>query len=126
MSNISLFSPSNVPAFARQAGQPGASGLILALSAIGSMIGGFAFGARHPRMPLARQLLVLFAVLTLVLVPAPFLTTLPALAIATFVGGAVVEDQFRVRHLLAPFSCGSNRIVHSFPKIGRASCRERV
>ena len=88
-----------VVAFVTEAGRPEASGWILALWAFGSMLGGIAFGAARPRLPLPRQVLVLTALLSLVLVPAPFVGSVPVLALTTFVGGAAVAPA-----LIATFS----------------------
>jgi predicted MFS family arabinose efflux permease len=80
----------SVVAFSEQAGRSGASGLILGLWALGSMIGGIVFGARHWRRPLSQQVMILSGVLTLALVPAPFVSTVPILAVSTFVAGVAV------------------------------------
>ena len=88
-----------VVAFSEQAGASGASGLILGLWALGSMIGGIIFGAQHWSAPLPRQVLILSAVVTLVLVPAPFITSLPVLAVVTTIGGASIAPV-----LIAAFS----------------------
>ncbi len=79
-----------VVAFTRNAGQAGASGLVLGLWAAGSAIGGILFGAQHWRRPLSQQVLVLTGGLTLVLLPAPFVSSLAALSVATFVAGMAV------------------------------------
>lgn len=89
----------SVVAFTADADQPTASGWVLALWAFGSMLAGLVFGARHVRWPLPRQVLVLTAILTLVLVPASFVRTVPALAIVTFIAGAGVAPA-----LIATFS----------------------
>ncbi len=79
-----------VVAFAEQAGQSGASGIVLGLWALGSMIGGIVFGARQWSRPLAHQVVVLTGVLALVLLPAPFVSSVLALAVTTFIAGAAV------------------------------------
>lgn len=97
----------SVVAFSRESGSPGASGLILGLWAFGSMLGGIVFGAWHWRLPLARQIVILSAILTVVLIPAPFITSLPVLAVATFLSGAAVAPA-----LIAGFSL-TERLVPS-------------
>ncbi len=97
----------SVVAFTEQAGQAGASGLVLGLWALGSMLGGIWFGSRSWRLPLARQVMVLAGVLALALVPAPFVGSVPLLALATFVGGVVVAPA-----LIATFSL-TERLVPS-------------
>jgi MFS family permease len=89
----------SVVAFTQAAGQSGASGLVLGLWALGSMAGGIAFGSRHWRVPLPRQVLVLTGLLTIVLIPAPFLASLPALAVGTVLGGVAIAPS-----LIAIFS----------------------
>jgi predicted MFS family arabinose efflux permease len=79
-----------VVAFTQRAGQAGASGLVLGLWAAGSAIGGILFGAQHWRRPLPQQLLILTAALTVVLVPPPFVGSVPVLAATTFVAGVAV------------------------------------
>jgi predicted MFS family arabinose efflux permease len=80
----------SVVAFSQEAGQPGASGIILGLWAIGSMIGGIYFGARRWHVPLPRQVMLLTGLLALVLIPAPFVRTVPLLAVSTFLAGMAV------------------------------------
>lgn len=79
-----------VVAFTSDAGQPAASGLVLALWAFGSLVGGLWFGARHWRVHLPTQALVCLLILTAVLLPVPFIRSVPVLAIATAIGGAAV------------------------------------
>ncbi len=81
------------------AGASGASGVILGLWAFASMLGGIVFGSRHWRLPLARQVMVLSGVLALVLVPAPFVGSVPLLALTTLLAGAAVAPA-----LIANFS----------------------
>jgi MFS family permease len=63
------------------------------------MLGGIVFGSRRWDLPLARQVMLLSGVLGLVLVPAPFVGTVPLLAVTTFVAGAAVAPA-----LIANFS----------------------
>jgi predicted MFS family arabinose efflux permease len=88
-----------VVAFTQQAGASGASGIILGLWAFASMLGGIVFGSRQWRLPLARQVMVLSGVLALVLVPAPFVGTVPMLGLTTLLAGAAVAPA-----LIANFS----------------------
>jgi len=96
-----------VVAFAGDRDASAASGLILGVWAFGSMLGGIVFGAQHWRLPLPRQVMVLSGVLALVLVPAPFVGTLPVLAVTTFLSGAAVAPA-----LIANFSL-TERLVPS-------------
>ena len=79
-----------VVAFTDAAGQPALAGLVLALWALGSLVGGLWFGARHWRVHLSTQAMLCLLVLTAVLLPVPFIGSVPALALATLVGGAAV------------------------------------
>ena len=77
-------------AFAEGLDQPAASGIILALWAAGSAVGGLWFGARQWSAPLPTQLVLITAVLAIVLIPAMAARTIPWLAIATVLSGAAV------------------------------------
>lgn len=89
----------SVVAFTVNAGVSGASGIILGLWAFASMLGGIVFGSRHWRLPLARQVMVLSGLLALVLVPAPFVGSVPLLGLTTLLAGAAVAPA-----LIANFS----------------------
>lgn len=80
----------SVVAFAQQSGSPQSAGLVLGVWAFGSMLGGLWFGARTWSVPWGRQMMLLPAVLVVALIPPVFVTTLPLLAFATAIGGAVV------------------------------------
>jgi predicted MFS family arabinose efflux permease len=80
----------SVVAFSEDAGRSGASGLILGLWAAGSMLGGLYFGSRKWSLDLPRQVILLTGLLSVSLIPAPFVSTLPALAVATFIAGGMV------------------------------------
>ena len=88
-----------VVAFAQEAGRSGASGLVLGVWAFGSMLAGIVFGSRHWRRPLAQQLVILTGIMALVLVPAPFVHTIPLLTVTTFIAGMAVAPS-----LIATFS----------------------
>jgi MFS family permease len=77
----------SVVAFARALDQSGSSGIILALFAAGSMVGGLWFGSRHWHIPLPQQLPILTGIFVLVLFPLPWLSTVPLLAGASIVAG---------------------------------------
>ncbi len=63
---------STVVAFTEQAGQSGASGIILGLWAFGSMLGGIVFGSRQWGRPLPQQVVILTGVLDPRAAPGPF------------------------------------------------------
>lgn len=77
----------SVVAFARELDQPGSSGLILALFAAGSMLGGLWFGSRHWHIALPQQLPILSGIFVIVLFPLPWITSVGFLAGASFVAG---------------------------------------
>jgi hypothetical protein len=77
-------------AFTVRAGTPAAGGYVLAIWALGSLVGGLWFGSRHWRIRLPTQAMLCCLVLALVLIPMPFIRSVPALAIATFISGAAV------------------------------------
>ena len=74
-------------AFTKQAGVPGAAGLLLALYAVGSLTAGLIFGALAIRASLVRQFMIAAAALALVTAPLPFLDTVWLVAIGLFVAG---------------------------------------
>lgn len=88
-----------VVAFCEDKGSPSASGVVLALWAFGSLVGGLVFGARPWQAPLPRQVVVLAGCLALVLVPTPFIGGVGVLAVATLFAGAAVAPA-----LIANFS----------------------
>ena len=99
-----------VVAFTASSGRPEAAGWVLALWAFGSMLAGLAFGAVRVRMSLPRQVVIMTMVLTLVLVPAPFVASVGAVGVlgaTTFVAGAGVAPA-----LIATFSL-TERLVPS-------------
>jgi predicted MFS family arabinose efflux permease len=79
-----------VVAFSKDAGEAGASGLILGMWAAGSMLGGLYFGSRQWSMDLPRQVILLTGVLAVSLIPAPFVRSIPVLVATTFVAGVMV------------------------------------
>ncbi len=80
----------SVVAFTERAGVAGASGIVLALWALGSMMGGLWFGARHWRTPLATQAAICMTLVMIALIPAVLVRSVPMLTLVTFIGGAAV------------------------------------
>ena len=78
-------------AFADEAGVRGWTGLLLGLYALASGVSGVFLGAIQPRMTLPRQLLVSSALLALVTLPFPFLTSPWALGVQCLVAGLAVS-----------------------------------
>ncbi len=77
-------------AFARGLNSAGATGIILAMFALGSMVGGLWFGSRHFGAPLPTQLIWTSLALFIVLVPIPFLSSVLTLSIAAGIAGTAV------------------------------------
>ena len=78
-------------AFAGQRHRPEVAGLLLALYAGGSMCAGIVYGARPPRMPLRRQLLLLSIAVPFTVIAFPFVASIPGLAVLAFLAGVVVS-----------------------------------
>lgn len=76
--------------FAQEKGVAGYTGLLLAMYSIGSLIAGFAFGARTFRTPLPGQLLAAAALLAVVSAPLALMSTPWLLGAAAFVAGFAV------------------------------------
>jgi Major Facilitator Superfamily len=93
-------------AFAAQRSEPAAAGLILALYSAGSLCAGVVFGARPPRVPLDRQLLVLALALPFSVAAFPFVGQTAALAALAFAAGVVVSptliSSFQLVETLVP------------------------
>lgn len=79
-----------VVAFTQEAGSPGASGIVLALWAFGSMLGGIWFGSRTWPLTLGRQMALLPGILAVALLPAPFAGSIIALAVITTIAGGAI------------------------------------
>jgi MFS family permease len=77
-------------AFARGLNSAGATGIILAMFALGSMFGGLWFGSRQFGAPLPTQLIWTSLALFIVLVPIPFLPSVLTLSIAAGIAGTAV------------------------------------
>jgi hypothetical protein len=77
-------------AFAREQGQPGMAGLLLALYSFGSLTGGLVFGVLDLRASLVRQYVTAACVLGVVTLPIPFLGSIWALGAGALVAGVAV------------------------------------
>jgi predicted MFS family arabinose efflux permease len=77
-------------AFARGLNAAGATGIVLAMFALGSMVGGLWFGSRHFGAPLPTQLIWTSLALVVVLSPMPFLSSVLTLSIAAGIAGTAV------------------------------------
>lgn len=93
-------------AFTAEAGAPEAAGLVLALWAAGSLVGGLYFGSRRWSLGLNRQLQWTTAILAVVIVPAILVSTVPWLSIVAFVAGMSIAPSlislFSVAERLVP------------------------
>lgn len=78
-------------AFSSEQGQEGATGVLLALYALGSLVAGVVVGALHLRVPLHRQLLAAAALLAVVTLPFPVVGSVPVMAVVAFLAGVAVS-----------------------------------
>lgn len=74
-------------AFSTQHGHKGVAGLLLAMNSIGSLTGGLIFGALTLRASMIKQFTLMLALLGVVMLPLPFLTSIPLLAVGSLVSG---------------------------------------
>ena len=77
-------------AFAKENGEAGMAGLLLALYSFGSLAGGLVFGALNLRASLVRQYVTAGCVLGVVTLPIPFLGSVWALGAGALVAGVAV------------------------------------
>ncbi|RBY84532.1 MFS transporter [Blastococcus sp. TF02A-30] len=89
-----------VPAFADQIGAPGMSGLLLAVWALGSTIGGLWFGARVLSISLPRQYRLLLLGVTIGLAPLAWVSSPWALGALLFLGGTAIAPTLTVQNTL--------------------------
>ena len=88
-------------ALTEREGQPGTAGVILALWALSSGLGGLWFGSRHVRMSVPTQAAVATAVLSLGLLPAVVVGSIPALAAAAILSGVAIAPALMLTFALA-------------------------
>ncbi|MGH8774182.1 MAG: MFS transporter [Jiangellaceae bacterium] len=86
-------------AFAEESGAIAASGPVLAAYAAGSLVAGLVVGAVHWRTGPRRRFVVGQAVMAAALVPLPFVSSIPLLAVVVFVAGMAISPT-----LIAGFS----------------------
>lgn len=78
-------------AFCAELGMAGLTGVVLALYAVGSLLAGLVYGARHVSWPPQRQFVVGAAVLVAVCLPLPFVGAIGVLMVAVFLAGLAVS-----------------------------------
>jgi len=88
-------------ALTERAGQPGTAGFILAIWAVCSGFGGLWFGSRHIRASLPHQAAIATALLSLGLVPAALLGSVPALFASAIASGLAVAPSLMLAFALA-------------------------
>lgn len=79
-----------VAAFARQAGVPAAAGIVLALWAFGSMVGGLVYGSIRWRGGLERRFVVMVVLLAVLTVPMVLVPSVPLLAVVFLIAGVAI------------------------------------
>lgn len=78
-------------AFTDEAGSPGAAGLILAMFAGGSLVAGLITGSIQWKTDVQRRFMVGQALLTVAVVPLPFISALSLLGVAAFIAGFAIS-----------------------------------
>ena len=111
----------SVVASCQQADAPTATGIVLAVWAIGSMIAGAWFGSRHWQVPIARQLFVTTGLVALTVVPALIMPSIIGLAIVTMVAGAAFAPSLICLFALTEQSVPAARLTE-----GLAWCQSAI
>jgi hypothetical protein len=100
-----------IPAFALEQGAPNASGLILAIWALGSMLGGLWFGTRHWKAGLPKQAQIAIGLLALAMVPGLIDYSIAASSVAAFLAGIAIAPALITQFSLAERLVESDRIT---------------
>ncbi|MEY4136645.1 MAG: hypothetical protein RL205_773 [Actinomycetota bacterium] len=100
-----------VPAFAREQGAPNASGIVLAMWAVGSMLGGLWFGTRHWPASLPRQAQWAIGCLALAMVPGLIDYSILVSIVAAFLAGVAVAPSLITQFSLAERLVAPERIT---------------
>jgi len=100
-----------IPAFAREQGAPNASGLVLAIWAVGSMLGGLWFGTRHWTAGLPRQAQLAIGCLALAMIPGLIDYSIAVSMIAAFIAGVAVAPSLITQFSLAERLVDADRIT---------------
>ena len=100
-----------IPAFALERGAPNASGLILAIWAVGSMLGGLWFGTRHWKAGLPTQAQVAIGLLAVAMVPGLINYSIVASSVAAFLAGIAIAPALITQFSLAERLVESDRIT---------------
>ena len=100
-----------IPAFALERGAPNASGLILAIWALGSMLGGLWFGTRHWKAGLPKQAQIAIGLLALAMVPGLINYSIVASSVAAFLAGIAIAPALITQFSLAERLVESDRIT---------------
>jgi len=100
-----------IPAFALERGAPNASGLILAIWAVGSMLGGLWFGTRHWKAGLPTQAQIAIGLLAIAMVPGLINYSIVASSFAAFFAGIAIAPALITQFSLAERLVESDRIT---------------
>ena len=103
-----------IPAFADGLGQPGLSGLLLALWALGSTAGGLWFGARVISTSLPRQYRLLLLGVTIGLAPLAWVSSPWALGLLLFLGGTAIAPTLTVQNTLVGSMAPAHATTEAF------------
>jgi MFS family permease len=109
----SLFGATEVVtvAFADEHGRPGLTGLLLAGWAFGSMLAGLIVGAVTWKASASRRFRLGTLGLAVVMVPLPFIDTLPVLGVALFVAGFAISPTFVAAFTLIEATVPASRLT---------------
>jgi len=105
-------------AFADEAGQPGATGILIAVYSIGSAVAGLTLGSLHLRLPLPRQFLLAMVFLSLSSLPIPFIHQVWVLGVVGMVMGLGVSPVLITGFGLAEELVPSERLTEGLTVVG--------
>ena len=100
-----------IPAFALEQGAPNASGLVLAIWAFGSLLGGLWFGTRHWKAGLPRQAQIAIGLMAIAMVPGLIDYSIAASCVAAFLAGIAIAPALITQFSLAERLVESDRIT---------------
>jgi MFS family permease len=103
-----------MPAFAEQQGSRAASGLLLALWGVGSMLGGLWYGAQRFTGPVQRRLMIVLALVPVAMAPVALAPSVPAMAALIVVAGVPIAPAFTTSYTLIERLAPAGAITEAF------------
>ena len=107
-------------AFTQERGRPAAAGLVLAAFALGSLIAGVGYGAITWRAPAGRRFGCAVVVLAAGVLPLGMVTTIPALAVVTFLAGFGISPMLIAGNGLVQEVVAPSRLTEGFTWVATA------